>query len=65
MFVPRAVPLWVSCSTNHADAVKFIQVPIADTVWPNRYSRKLRELLTEDSVRPRASVILVLIRVAP
>ena len=35
-FAPRAVPLSVSCSTSQALAVKFIHVPIADTVWPNR-----------------------------
>ena len=56
MFAPSAVPLSVSCSTSQALAVKFIHVPIAETVWPKRYRRKLRDVRTDENVRPIAAV---------
>jgi hypothetical protein len=45
--------------------VKFIQVPIAETVCPNRKRRKFREERTDENVRPIAAVTLGLTNPAP
>src|SRR6266542_884369 len=42
--IPRAVPLWVSCSTSHGPATPCIQVPLVEMSCPTMNSRKLRTL---------------------
>ncbi len=54
--VPSAVPLSVSSSTSHAEAVKFIHMPMAEIVWPVRYRRKLRDSRSDEMVRERAAL---------
>ena len=56
-FTPSAAPLCVRRHTSHPLAVKFIHVPIAETNWPDRNSRKFREERADAKVLRSASAM--------
>jgi hypothetical protein len=50
-WIPNATLLSVSFSTSQAAATDCIHVPVTDTIWPPKNSRKFREWETEWNVR--------------